>query len=98
MVISLSMTNQRPRISDTRSDPFLPRSRHEDPLEEDLGEVEHGDEPQQPGELEECVEMLGHLGVNTEAVLRSGKTEDYIQCAENLMMSPATLTHSSIKL
>ena len=59
------------------SDPFLPRSRHEDPLEEDLGEVEHGDEPQQPGELEEGVEVLGDLGVNTEAVLRSGKTEDY---------------------
>ena len=57
------------------SDPFLPRSRHEDPLEEDLGEVEHGDEAEQPGELEEGVEMLGHLGVHTEAVLRSGYTK-----------------------
>ena len=59
------------------SDLFLPRPRHEDPLEEDLGEVEHGDEPQQPGEFEEGVEVLGDLGVNTEAVLRSGKTEDH---------------------
>ena len=54
------------------SEPCLPRSRHEDPLEENLGEVEHGDEGQEPGELEEGVEVLGDLGVDTEAVLRCG--------------------------
>ena len=54
------------------SDPYLPRSRHEDPLEENLGEVEHRDEGQEPGELEEGVEVLGDLGVDTEAVLRCG--------------------------
>ena len=54
------------------SDSCLPRSRHEDPLEENLGEVEHGDQGQEPGELEEGVEVLGDLGVDTEAVLRCG--------------------------
>ena len=58
------------------SDPCLPRSRHEDPLEENLGKVEHGDEGQKPGELEEGVEVLGDLGVDTEAVLRWGNDKE----------------------
>lgn len=53
------------------SELFLPRPRHEDLLKEHLGEVEHGDQGEEAGELEEGVEVLGHLGVDTETVLRS---------------------------
>lgn len=53
------------------SELFLPRPRHEDLLKEHLGEVEHGDQGEQAGELEEGVEVLSHLGVDTETVLRS---------------------------
>ena len=52
------------------SEPFLPRPRHEDLLKEHLGEVEHGDQGEQASELEEGVEVLSHLGVDTETVLR----------------------------
>ena len=54
-----------------RSDPFLPRPRHKYPLEEDLGEVEHGDDGKEASELEEGVEVLGHLGVDAQTVLNN---------------------------
>ena len=49
----------------------LPRPRDEHPLEEDLREVEHGDEAEQPGELEDGVEVLsgGGLGGHAETFL-----------------------------
>ena len=53
------------------SEPFLPRPRDKDLLEEHLGEIEHGDQGEEAGELEEGVEVLGQLGMDTETVLRS---------------------------
>ena len=53
------------------SEPFLPRSRDKDLLEEHLGEIKHGDQGEEASELEEGVEVLGQLGVDTEAILRS---------------------------
>ena len=53
------------------SEPFLPRPRDKDLLEENLGEIEHGDQGEEAGELDEGVEVLGQLGVDTETVLRS---------------------------